>query len=516
MAEDSVLIKADQWLALDLTPAVSVDDAECPTGPTAAQFVWREGDPFAGVTVPVPEVDVDGPARLALALRGDGIVRINVSAIDRDGNVFTAPVGPAKEGWRSVTLSSHAMVGAGTDRLNGKDITEVRVWYAGPADAPEVGVPLERVPVFADGNVVRVGTLSIGVEPVRPTTRSYDGPVIAEDGKPLTPIEPHPIMAMHLDYAAMDDQAKIDSSAARARSLGCGLLEAPNHKWFQFEPTDGEWDWSVLDPLANAARENGLKLVSCVGSLGLDQPGAQSDRVHLPDDLAFDGDYTKLLPRYRRFMDAFFERYADVTYSYMLHSEGCSRYFARHEAEPASYRDFLFGVGEHLHQIAPGVELGACMENYETEAIIKLVNEVTDVASLLFQPGQGRTHPSWIPDQWARFLELAGDKRIGFSETYQWSSEVVGYSAELQADMVRHLFDILRENLDRISWVSWWGLHDDDIDIWANIGRMLVGGVDSPFGTWLRELHECGLLRGDGTLKPAGRAWIEGIESLRA
>src|SRR5438046_2004877 len=122
-----------------------------------------------------------------------------------------------------------------------------------------------------------------------------------------------------------------------------------------------------------------MRLDACCGSLGLDQPGFELNRVHIPADLRFDGDYTKLLPRYQRFLDRFFERFGDVVTCFTLHSEGCSRYFVRHEDEVGSYRDFVGEVVSYIHGVAPGVDVGACIENYETRSVIEAIHAVTDV-----------------------------------------------------------------------------------------------------------------------------------------
>ncbi len=322
--------------------------------------------------------------------------------------------------------------------------------------------------------------------------------------------------AVSIEYARLGEHAPPGALADAFRDasdLGFTHVETVNQYWCEFEPTLGRFNWDGFERYAQASRATGLPVIACSGGLRI--PGNPSnyrgDRVPTPDGVEFTGDFRDLLTPYCEFLDGFFARYADVVPYFTLHSEGCGRYFPGHPDEVATYGEFLAGVADYIHDTAPGVVVGACLDDVDLGLAAEL-HAGLDLSVFLYQPKQPPYTTELARRDLGELLALAGDRPIALNETFHWSSALAGASAAIQAQYVADLMDFVYEHRDRFEFVTWWSLRDDDPAIWAEIGR-IVGMPGEPI-TGLREYAFCGLLDRDGNPTPAAERWLAGVRRV--
>lgn len=440
-----------------------------------------EGVTF-GVQVSGVKLKAAGHVFLRFRLRAEGTKFLLVAAKEEGGAQWFGKLPLAREGWQEATLSTEVFIG-GKGFANPSAFREILLWDG--ADGIERGHVTMRLD-------------SLRIEAAPPAPAAVKSP---------PPVDPHPRLAVHLSYGALQKPERIATELDEAKRLGIGMVELIGSEWVDFETAPGKWDWSKLDPLVKEAAARDMKLVACAGGI----INLKYDwQVHVPADVPFDGDFTKLLPRYKAYLDRFFERYGKHVRYFTFHSERCGVYFAKNPSHLDSYEKFLGEAVRHLKKLSPGVLTGVCLVHDEDPAILKRLCRVGDVSTFLFDVSE---HPSWIPERYAALLEAAGDRKIAFNEAFHGSSPMIGTSEADQATYVRELFAQMAKHSARLEWCTWWCVRDDDPEIWTTFGEYLAGGRNGA-AIGMRELYSCGLLRKDGSAKPAAAAWVEGVKKL--
>ena len=435
-----------------------------------------------GVQVGGLKIASSGPVFLHFRIRSEGTKFLLFAAKEEGGQTWFGKVPLALEGWQDLTCSTECMIG-GKGFSDPAKFRELLLWdEAGGGDAGHVTMRLD----------------SLRVEATAPAPVAVEMPAA---------VEPHPRLAVHLSYAALQDPKQIAVELGEAKRLGIGMVELIGSEWTDFETAPGKWDWSKLDALTKEAAAREMKLVACAGGI----INLKYDwKVHVPSDVAFDGDFTKLLPRYGAYLDRFFARYGKQVKVFTFHSERCGVYFAKNPGQLDSYEKFLRAAVERVKKLCPGVQTGVCLVHDEDPVILRRLCRVGDVSTFLFDVSE---HPSWLADRYAALLDAAGDRKIAFNEAFHASSPYIGSSEADQALYVKELFAQMSKHADRLEWCTWWCIRDDDPAIWTTFGEYLAGGKNGA-AIGMRELYSCGLLRRDGTAKPAAAAWVEGVLSL--
>lgn len=437
----------------------------------------------AGVRVKGLKLASKDPVYFCFRIRAEGTKGIIFTAVLESGVMVHQVLRPAKDGWVDDWISTGAMAADGVPIVSPADIREIVLWDEGDgAAATQVVARLDRVRILA----------------------GPPAPVVAE--MPAA-VPPHPDLAVCLGFGALQDPKRIATELAEAKRLGFGMVEVSNGEWSDFETAPGKWDWSRIDPVMKEADKQGLKVVACLGGI-LNIKYDYS--VHVPADMAFAGDFRALERRYFAYLDQLFARYGRQIRFFTFHNENVGRYFTKNPGHLAPYVTFLGNAVKHIHKVAPGVRTGTCLQHGELPDVIKALTAVGDFSTFLFDPD---THPSWTEEEFAALLAHAGDRKIALNETFQATSPMIGASEEIQAGFVRELFAQLAKHRDRVEFATWWCVRDDDVEIWPSFEKILAPG-NAGFGAALRELYSCGLLRGDGTAKPAAVEWARGAAAL--
>ncbi|MCC6741215.1 MAG: hypothetical protein IT452_19395 [Planctomycetia bacterium] len=460
---------------------------------TVTRTVWEDGSlrwdydrDAKGQTFGVSVGGLSLPDRpsvyLKLRVKAEGTDFLLVAAKTGAGAVFCTKFPVAKGAWQDVWVSTEVFI-PGEQAVKPAEIRELLLWDG------DDGV--------AKGHVTfRLDALSVATDPPKPAAVAMPAPVA-----------PHPKLSVCLSFRALNDPKQAAVELDEAKKLGISLVELANGEWTDYEVAPGKWDWSKLDALVKEVAARDLKLVACMGGI----LNIKYDwKVHTPSDVAFSGDFTALLPRYRAYLDRFFERYGRHIRFFTFHSEACGKYFAQHPAELDSYEKFLREAATHVAKIAPGVKTGVCLQSEERPEVLKRLSRVGDVTTILYDPPRTPDHAA---EEIASFLELAGDRPFAFNEVFTQGSPLAGRGEEAQAAFVRELFAALAKHEKRLAWCTWWCLRDDDPAIWDYLGEYLAGGK-GPAATSFRALATCGLLRGDGTAKPATAEWAKGAAAL--
>lgn len=471
---------AEGWVTIPGTVTKTAWDRD--SGALRWEYARAEGGPTFGVSVSglkLPDVET---VYLRLRVRVKGAKFLLAGVKTASGEAYCTKFPVPDDAWHEVRLSTEVFI-PGKKPVRPADVRELLLWDA--ADGVERGT----VTAFLD---------SLAVERTPPPPATVEMPA---------PVEPHPKLAVCLSFRAMEDPKQAAIELDEARRLGIGMVELANSEWTDYETAPGTWDWSKLDPLVKEVAKRDLKLVACAGGI----VNLKYDyKVHVPTDVPFDGDFAALLPRYRAYLDRFFERYGRHVAFFTFHSERCGAYFDKHPGQVDSYEAFLRAACAHVKRLAPAVRTGVCLVHDERPDLLRRLTKIGDVTTILYDPAHT---PDYAAAEIASFFELAGDRPLAFNEVFTRGGARTGVSEGQQAEFVKALFSSLRARADRLAWCTWWCLRDDNVETWRFLGEYLTGGKGPAANAFL-DFATCGLLRGDGSAKPATVEWARGAAAL--
>ena len=485
----------DGWQILPgTTGQVTVDCAEGVAAQGAGCLRWehtRKAGAAENFGIRIAPVKLRGSkhVRITFHLRAHNLTSMILTAKTRSGKTFHATVCAAKSGWREVTLSTEALAGPTGEYLLPSELHELLLWTNSEGTPGPVKLWLDDFRLERDPGRIP--------------------PVLMGD---LVEVAPNRHLCAGLSFQNLEDPTKLAPSLARAQRLGFGLVEVIGGEWMNYDKGFGRWDFTKLDAIATQTRKAKMGWVADIGGI---INVVYDHKTHVPIDMKFDGDFMKLIPRYTAYLDQLFDRYGDLIRCFMFHSEKTGEYFKKHPKQLPSYQAFLEAAIAHVHKRNPKVQTGACLELDEADTLFAGLNAHTDVVSILIGLKTEANHWSYAEDQFARALALAGaaGKPLAIHEVGLTSSALVCSSEADQAQFVRELWRFANHHRDRIAWLTWWSVSDDDNPEWQHVAEHVIGAKGAA-ATWIREIKNGGLYRADGIPKPSAFAWVEGARAF--
>jgi hypothetical protein len=281
------------------------------------------------------------------------------------------------------------------------------------------------------------------------------------------------------------------------------------HQWGDIEVELGDYRWGDLDYEVAKTREFGLSYSLVLEVIHTNRLGKY------PQGLVFTRfDDPKFLERFSLFLERLLDRYAGRI-DYLWIGNEVDEYLHRNRGQIASFLKFYEEIHSKIRSIAPGVTVGVvgayhlARNNDELELLKRLASK-GDALGLTVYMEDDKEGPT-VSDTQAYFdqmMETFAGKRVAIIET-AWSSGGPKGGEEQQAEYVRRLASVIAKYGERFVFFSWFSLYDLSPEInraiAASFGVPLDTAAGRQFLAWQGSL---GLLRSDGSAKPAWTVWV--------
>ena len=286
-------------------------------------------------------------------------------------------------------------------------------------------------------------------------------------------------------------------------------------RWGEVEPTKGERVWEWQDALMGYRIHEGFEISLVVNLIHT------SLRGPMPEDLAGkDFDDPEFIERFTEFILEVLDRYP---VQYLSIGNEVNDYFVNHREEIPAYKAFFVAVRDRIREEHPDVQVAMTFAYHDAETmnavdIIEELNLGDFLPLTLYIYSSSFTFdrdPAELESYLDRILRLAGDTQVAFAEIGWNTAESLSGSEQDQEMFVREIFRLLDLNRDRIEFVSWFNLHDNDPENtsqWA-LTFLPSNAPQLHDEVFMRDfidfLTYLGLRKLNGTPKPAWFAFVE-------
>lgn len=281
-------------------------------------------------------------------------------------------------------------------------------------------------------------------------------------------------------------------------------------EWGEIEKSEGVYDFSSFEPtfqLINHPQFDFEVAIDIGGLIAL-----SSDQPSLPTYIQFKGFHDPYLKtRYLAYLDAFLERYSNKLNYLLLHTEGAATYFTDHHPEQLNdYCTLINEAMKHVKQKAANIKVGnngggEAGESEKTE-IVKCFTREADFVGTGAYPDNNSIYktPEDVEIVIDNLVRIYSPKKLVLEIGYP-SSHKLDSSEQKQEQFVRSLFKTLRKHKDKIEYLGYVELADQNKEVYGNaIRSQFPPDVDQQFLENLIEfVTSLGLFRENGQPKPA-------------
>lgn len=332
----------------------------------------------------------------------------------------------------------------------------------------------------------------------------------AGDAQPDSPASTLPTLGVVAIPPAYDGSeagfGKIVDAALQAR---VDLISFGYAQWGAIEKSPGSFDFSEFDGWLAAIDQQpfiyAMDVSTPIAPFGLD----------MPEDLAGAAfDDPVLRSRYGAFLEASLAFAPEGTRYITLHVEGATEYFAENPSHRDGFCGFMSEAVDVIHAARPDLLVGVYWRYEDRDESLRdcaaASADYLGLAFVLNPPGDGLDDVPAILD-W--YLESTSQP-VAIVEAGWPSATRFSSSEEIQAEFVNVLFEAVSARRDRIPFVSYYTVYDEDRDIaTAWVGQLfpdLPEEMRQELVDWVCSL---GLLRADGTEKPSWTAFAIGTDA---
>jgi hypothetical protein len=282
-------------------------------------------------------------------------------------------------------------------------------------------------------------------------------------------------------------------------------------QWASIEKSPGTFDFSEFDGWLAAIDQQpfayAMDVATPIAPFGLD----------VPEDLAMSSwDDPHLRSRYAAFLQASVAFAPAGTRYVTLHVEGATEYFGEHPAERDGFCEFMSEAVNVIHDARPDLLVGVYWRYEDQDASLReCVTGAADYLGLAFVLNPPGDSLDDIPVILNAYLEDT-TKPVAIVEAGWPSADRFSSSDAIQAEFVQRLFAAVEGRGDRIPFISYYTVFDEDRDVataWVNtFYPSLPEDARQALIDWVCSL---GLLRSDGSEKPSWEVFTSAIEAAR-
>ena len=286
-------------------------------------------------------------------------------------------------------------------------------------------------------------------------------------------------------------------------------------QWGLTEKSSGKYDWSIPDYILGKFDKYGFEAVVVIPIIFTTKLDV------MPEDVEFKSfSDPEFVSRFVHFTQTLMERYSTI--KYLIIGNEIDIYLYSHPDEVDDFRTLVEAVTSAL-DVCVGTEFAIHnVVSVRCESLVQKALTGDMVFYTLYPTGQDFSYggdPHDVQSYFDAMLDLAGGKKIAVVETSWSSSHLLESSEEKQAEYIKEIFNILKENKSRIEFLIWINLHDSTPEECRKAAEFFVKGVDEEilnneqimarFSDFMCFL---GLFKTDGTPKPAWYTWLDQVE----
>jgi hypothetical protein len=288
-------------------------------------------------------------------------------------------------------------------------------------------------------------------------------------------------------------------------------------QWGLVEKSSGKYDWAIPDYILKKFKKYGFEAVVVIPIIFTTKLDV------MPEDVTFTSfSDPGFVDRFVSFTKTFMDRYQD-TVKYLVIGNEIDIWLQTHADQASDFRTLVEAVAD-AHNVIVGTEVAIhnVVQN-QCESIAKKALAGDMVFYTFYPTGSNFSFggdPRAVEEYYTAMFDLAGTRKIAVVETSWSSSSLLESSEEAQAEYVREIFRILKENKEKIEFLLWINLYDSTPEECRKAAEFFVTGVGDDM---LKDTEAMarfsdfmcfiGLRRTDGTPKPAWYTWMEEVET---
>ncbi len=281
--------------------------------------------------------------------------------------------------------------------------------------------------------------------------------------------------------------------------------------WSELEPTPGNY---ALDDLGGDLTYRTLtyNLIEVIGIQVLNTTTKETPSDLL--DVAFDS--PQMSQRFEQLFDALLPLLNDRV-QYISIGNEVDVYLAAHPDQWQPYQQFYETALAYIHSTAPWIKVGVTTTFNGAASNLKSVTELNALSDVFImtyyplKPNFGVRPPDAPLTDFPQMVAWAGDKPLILQEVGYPAAESLGSSDAAQTNFVRNVFTAWEANAAAIPFLSYFALGDFSAELCTTL--MTYYGLPNvePFRDYLCTL---GLLKADGTPRPAWQTFLDGGQAL--
>jgi len=266
------------------------------------------------------------------------------------------------------------------------------------------------------------------------------------------------------------NESEFRAALTKSKESGATIYYMLAGDWPDIEPTAGTYNWHALDLNLNVLEEDKFKDMEVALDIG-GLIALSYDSLKLPSHIQFKRfNDPSFKAAYREYFGALFDylfaRGSNVDYI-LIHAEGAHEYFTYHHPEQLNdYCDLVADAMRYIKQRSPTTKVGINEEYYDSPSIVNCINRESDFISFIIDPpseaeGGLFDNPAYVETIIRNLLLTYPNKKIAVEAGYPTSIQL-GYNEQKQATFIASLFKVLKANRDRIEYIDYYGLFDED------------------------------------------------------